>query len=83
MLIYMRTTFNIDEKIMHLLKRRAAETGVTMTAIIENSLKQTLVQKPAKRSAYRFKWKTVRGRVLAGVDLADRDSLIDRMEGRG
>ena len=82
MLVCMRTTFNIDDQLMRLLKRSAAETGTTMTTIIENSLRQALVQKPAKRSVYKLKWKTVRGRLLPGVDITDRDSLLDRMEGR-
>jgi len=73
----------MNDEIFRRLKGLAAKQGKTMSEILENALRQALL--PAKKSAPSFKlrWRTVRGRLVPGVDIADRDSLYDRMEGRG
>lgn len=83
MLICMRTTLNLDDELMRLLRRRAAATGRTLTALIEEALREALAERSEGGASYRLKWSTARGRLLPGIDLSDRDSLIDRMEGRG
>lgn len=83
MLICMRTTLDIDDTLMRRVKRRAAETGETVTRIIEKALQETFQrEKSAKRKIFRLKWVTVRGRLRPGVDLTDRDALYERMEER-
>ncbi|MGH8766757.1 MAG: hypothetical protein ACREVT_01060 [Burkholderiales bacterium] len=68
---------------MRQLRHRAAETGLTLTHLIEHALRDALTERVPEGPAYRLRWKTVRGRLRAGVDLSDRHSLIDRMEQRG
>jgi plasmid stability protein len=82
MLICMRTTLNLDDELMRTLKRRAAESGRTMTEMIEEALRAMLAR-PVKEGPEReFRWVTVKGKIQPGVDVADRDSLLDAMEGR-
>ena len=82
MVICLRTTLNIDDDLMRRVKKRAHETGQTITKVIENALRQTLTgRRPAKR-VYKLRWVSVSGRLQPGVDLTDRDALFDLMEGR-
>ena len=82
MLRCMRTTLNLDDRLMRAVKRVAAETGRTMTEVIESSLREGL-RRRRRSTGYRLGMVTVEGRLRAGVDLTDRDSLYDFMEGRG
>jgi hypothetical protein len=83
MLFCMRTTLDLEDDLMRSVKKRAAERGMTITRVIEDSLRESLARERQKPAGYRLKWRTVRGRLLPGVDLTDRDALFDRMEGRG
>ncbi|MFQ5889629.1 MAG: type II toxin-antitoxin system VapB family antitoxin [Gemmatimonadota bacterium] len=79
----MRTTLNLDDDLMRAVKRRAAQTGRTITSIIETALRELLRREEDTRHPYRLDWTVVEGGTQRGVDLTDRDALIDRMEGRG
>lgn len=83
MFICMRTTLNLDDQLMRALKRKAAETGRTMTEMIEEAIRDLLGRPSMPAQEREFTWTTVRGRARPGVDLSDRDSLLDVMEGRG
>lgn len=76
----MRTTLNLDDRLMRDLKRRAAETGRTMTDLMEEALREHLARASAPLADRDFRWTTVRGRGRPAVDLADRDALYDFME---
>lgn len=78
----MRTTLNLDDELMKAVKRKAAETGATMTQVIEDALHDALRRPPSRRSGYRLEMITVKGRRRPGVDLTDRDALYEAMEGR-
>ena len=79
----MRTTLDLDDELMRALKRQAAETGDTMTSLIEDAVRKLLTPpKPPGKKRYRLNWKPAAGGgLLAGVDLNDRDRLYDVMEG--
>ncbi len=79
----MRTTLELDDGLMRAAKKRAAGEGKTLTAVITEALRRYLA--PAARSAKPFRLHLLikRGRTLPGVNLADRDALYERMEGRG
>lgn len=81
MLLCMRTTLDLDDQLMRKVKRLAAETGRTLTSIIELGLRELLDQEQ-RSHPYRFEWVTVPGGTLPGVDLTDRDALIDLMDRR-
>ena len=76
----MRTTIYLDDHLMTRVKETAAKTGRTMTAVIEDAVRQSLEQAPPRaRKAVRLT--TVGGKGLRkGVDLDDTASLYDLME---
>lgn len=79
MLWCMRTTVRLDDALLKAAKRRAIERGMTLTAVIEEALRQALA--PPRRRAARPELPTYRGRGLQpGVDLDDNAALLDRME---
>lgn len=81
MLFCMRTTLDLDDELMKLVRRRAADAGTTITAVIEEALREALVHRRPDTGGYSFRWITTEGRALPGVDLNDRDALYDAMEG--
>lgn len=84
MFICMRTTLDIDDTLLKKAKAHASKTRQTLTGVIEEALRQTLTgaRAPGSRPAHQLTLKTVRGTLFPGVDISDRDSLYERMEGR-
>ena len=79
MVAHMKTTLQIDDTVMALLKREAARQGRTMSELVETAL----------RNLFRSQKKPVDLTPLpsfhsggAMVDIADRDALYQAMEGR-
>lgn len=77
----MKTTIDIDEKLLAKAKRRALENGTTLEWVVESALRQSLSRVDAA-PGFRLRWKTVKGQLKSGADIADRDLLYERMEGR-
>jgi len=79
----MRTTIRLDEKLLKEAKRLAAEAGMTLTAIIEDSLRERLArgQRGARREPVRLHT-AGSGGVRPGIDLDDSSALTDDMEER-
>ena len=76
----MRTTIKLDNHLLSRIREVAAKTGRTMTAVIEDALRQSLSFKTSKRRE-RVKLTTVQGKGLrVGVDLDDSASLLDLMD---
>lgn len=78
----MRTTLDFDERLLREAKKRAAESGVTLTALIESSLRAYLQPKANRGKKYRLQLIVKKGRPVPGVNWDDRDSIYERMEGR-
>lgn len=76
----MRTTLNIDDELMRAVKRRAAEEDMTITSVIEQALREWLSPPAGEATPFRLRLLTMKGELLPGVDLSDRDSLYDRMD---
>jgi hypothetical protein len=81
MLICMRTTLDLDDRLVTAVKRRAADTGRTMTDIIEDALRAALRPPSARRRQAPWKWVTVKGSARPAVDVTDRDRLYELMDG--
>jgi hypothetical protein len=81
----MRTTVRLDEKLLKDVKRHAAESGMTLTAVIEESLRERLARKTGRRRAgARLRLHTAgKGGLRAGIDLDDSATLLDAMERNG
>ena len=73
----------MDEEIFRLLKEQAVKQGKTMSEILEEALRQVLLPRKKQAPAFKLRWRTVPGGLVPGVDIADRDSLYERMESRG
>ena len=82
MLRCMRTTVRLDDDLLAQARKHAVESGTTLTAVLEQALRES----PARRSLYvkarPVRLKTVEGRgARARVDLDDSASLLDPMGG--
>lgn len=77
----MRTTVRLDERLLTEAKKHAAETGRTLTAVLEDALRETLARRSTHVNRKHVRLKTVKGDgVRPGVDLDDSAALIDLME---
>jgi hypothetical protein len=77
----MRTTIRLDDQLFRQAKRAAAEKGKTLTALVEESLRLTLLGRPGRVPHKRIKLVTHgSGGVAPGVDLDDSAALLDLME---
>jgi hypothetical protein len=77
----MRTTIRLDDQLLKSAKRFAHDTGKSLTAIIEDALRQILSRRTVKQPSKPVKLTTVSGRgVRHGVDLDDSASLLAFME---
>ena len=76
----MRTTIRLTDSLLLEAKREAARCGMTLTAIIEESLRARLARTTAEpRRPVRLT--TGRGGLRPGIDLDDSASLLDVMDG--
>lgn len=78
-----RTTIRLDEQLLAEAKALAARTGRTLTALIQDSLRESLVRRDGPRLRTRVQLPVFDGRgLMEGVDLDDSSALLDLMEGR-
>lgn len=77
----MRTTVRLDEQLLRQAKEYAARTGRTLTAVIEDALRELLARSRHKRVREPVRLPTYGGKGLQpGVDLDDMASLLDLMD---
>jgi hypothetical protein len=78
----MRTTVRLPEELLRKAKKRAGETGQTLTSLIEEGLKVVLASpdRPRRRGRVRLPISTASGGTLPGIDLNRSGDLEDRME---
>jgi hypothetical protein len=72
----MKTTLNLNDRVLRKAKARAAREGITLTQFIEDAVKAKLLSTRKKRP-YRFKPSIVTGNKPPNVDVSDRDALYD------
>lgn len=79
----MRTTIRLNDELLREAKRLAANSGTTLTAIIEDSLRERLRRgKSGDRVRETVRLVTAgRGGVRPGIDLDDSASLLDALDG--
>jgi hypothetical protein len=76
----MRTTVRLDEHLLQQAKQHAVASGMTLTAVLEQALRESLARRPAAGRLAPVRLKTFRGSgVRPGVDLDDSASLLDLM----
>jgi hypothetical protein len=75
----MKTTLNINDKVMADLKREAARQGRTMSELVESALRLLLRSQRKRQKIAPLPTFHSGG---ARVDIADRDALYQAIEGR-
>ncbi|MCC6607762.1 MAG: ribbon-helix-helix protein, CopG family [Anaerolineae bacterium] len=77
----MRTTIRIDENLLKRTKQLAVKRGKTLTAVIEDSLRETLARQEENNQRESVKLPVFAGQGLQpGVNLDDSAALLDLME---
>ena len=77
----MRTTVRLDPALLRAAKRYAAEAGTTLTALIEDGLREVLARKKSAQHAAPVQLPTFRGNGLRpGISLDDSARLRDVMD---
>lgn len=78
----MRTTVRLDDALARAAKVRAAEQGITLTQLIDESLRDRLSQRGEPSGPRQVVLPVYgEGGVRSGVDLSDNRALLDLMEG--
>lgn len=81
MLLCMRTTVRLDDDLMDEVKRFAVEERLTLTALLDQALREMLGRRKNLRSRKKVSLPTFKGRGLQpGVDLDDSAALLDLMD---
>ncbi len=76
----MSTTIRLNDQLLAETIQLAAQTGRTLTAVVEDALRETLARRKRSAERTRVRLKTVSGRgLLPGIDLDDSASLLDMM----
>ena len=82
-MMLMRTTLTINDDVLRMAREKAARESRSLRDVINESLKLGLTLGQRRPGAkYVFRLKTVRGHIMPGVDLHDRDKLFDLLDGR-
>jgi hypothetical protein len=77
----MRTTIRLNEELLVEAKKVAAERGTTLTAVIEDALRQAFNRRTAAKRNSNVRLTTFgKGGVQPGVDLDDSAALLSLME---
>jgi hypothetical protein len=77
----MRTTIRLDSHLLAEARKVAAARGRTLTAVIEDALRESLTRQAAQPKHSKLKLPTFRGKgLLPGVDLDHSAALLDLME---
>lgn len=78
----MRTTIRLDDQLLKSAKSLAHDTGKSLTAVIEDALRQTLAHQTTRKQTRKpVKLMTVSGHgVRPGIDLNDSAALLAFME---
>jgi hypothetical protein len=79
----MRTTLRIDDDLLAKAKRLAAESGRTLTAVVEDALREVVARRSRRKHRSPVRLPTFKGNgILPGADLDDSASLLDLMDSR-
>jgi hypothetical protein len=75
----MRTTIRFDEQLLTEAKKLAAQRGTTLTALLEDALRETLARRKPPEPRSKLRLTTFgRGGLRPHVDLDDTSALLDR-----
>ena len=75
-----KTTLNVDERLLARAKALASREGITLTALVEESLRARLAPRSRTRTPREFDLPTVKGTAPPNVDITDREALFDLLD---
>jgi hypothetical protein len=76
----MRTTVQLEDSLLQAAKRHAAETGTTLSAVLEHALRESLARHALRAKAPPIRLTTFKGSGLRpGVELDGSAQLLDLM----
>ena len=75
----MRTSVDLNDRLLRDAKRRAADDGTTLKAVFERALRQYLAGAKPKEP-FKFEWTTEKGELLPGIDINSRASLYEVLD---
>lgn len=77
----MRTTVTIEDELLKRAKREAVETGRTLSAVLEDALRVSLMPRAAPNEELQLQLVTFGdGGTRPGVDLDNNAALLDLMD---
>lgn len=77
----MRTTIKIDDALLAEAKARAADSGRTLNAVVEDALREGFARRAVTSPSARPELPVFRSaRLVPGVDLDDTAALLEQME---
>ena len=78
----MRTTLDLDDELMRQAKESAARTHRTLTAVVEDALRETLnrLAQPVRKGAIKLSISNKPAGICPGVDLDNTVNLLELME---
>ena len=75
----MKTTLNLNDRILQQAKGRAAQEGMTLTRFVEDALRAKLMTATSGKR-FKLELRTVTGSRPPNVDISDREALYDVMD---
>jgi Bacterial antitoxin of type II TA system, VapB len=76
-----RTTIRLDDNLLREAKQRAARRGTTLTAVIEEALRESIYRREEQKKRPKVDLPTYgEGGLRPGVDLDNNAALLDLME---
>jgi hypothetical protein len=74
-----KTTIEIADDLFVAAKRHAAGQRTTLRTLVERGLRSELRGAKPARAPAKIRWITVDGGLPAGLDVADRAAMMDRL----
>ena len=77
----MRTTIRLEDNLLKEAKVRAAEQGITLTQLIDESLRERLSARPQQQKVRPFRLRSYgKGGIRPGVNLDDNRAVRDLLD---
>ena len=76
----MKTTLDLDDRLLEAAKQRAAASGKSLKAYVEDALRAQLLLRVRRDKRFRLELPTVHGTRPPVVDVADRRALYDFLD---
>ena len=73
----MKTTLNLNDRVLARAKKRAAREGITLTRLVEDALRARLCTSNKRTPPFRLQLHTVKGHSPPNVDFCDRTALYN------